>query len=168
MLFRSGFAVGGLSVGEPKEKMLEILDLMAPHYPDDKLRYLMGIGTPDYIIESVLRGIDVFDCVLPTRIARNGTAMTSCGTVTVRNGQFKEDMSPLDAECNCYTCKNFSRAYLRHLVNSDEILGSVLLSIHNIKFLLDLSSNLRNAIDGGTLEQFISIFYDKYNSKNNL
>ncbi|KAI4453278.1 queuine trna-ribosyltransferase [Holotrichia oblita] len=159
-----GFAIGGLSVGEPKETMLEILDLMAPHYPDDKLRYLMGIGTPDYIIESVLRGIDVFDCVLPSRIARNGTALTSHGKLVVRNGQYKDDMSPLDPECDCYACTNFTRAYLRHLINCDEILGSVLLTLHNVKFLLDLSCNLRDAIDDGCLASFVSQFYDKYNS----
>ena len=159
-----GIAIGGLSVGEPKEKMIEMLDVLAPYYPENMPRYLMGVGTPDYIIEGVLRGIDMFDCVLPTRIARNGTAMTSRGKVVVRNAIYKEDFSPLDDQCDCYTCKNFSKAYLRHLVNSDEILSAMLLSIHNVKFLLDLTKNIRNAISNDMLKEFVADFYKKYYS----
>lgn len=159
---KCGIAVGGLSVGEPKELMLEMLDELVPYYPENMPRYLMGVGTPDYIIEGVRRGIDMFDCVLPTRIARNGTAMTSQGKVVVRNAIYKEDFSPLDPECDCYTCRNFSKAYLRHLVNCNEILAATLLSIHNIKFLLDLTKNLRNAISEGTFDAFVEEFYKKY------
>ena len=159
---KCGIAVGGLSVGEPKELMLEMLDELVPYYPENMPRYLMGVGTPDYIIEGVRRGIDMFDCVLPTRIARNGTAMTSQGKVVVRNAIYKEDFSPLDPECDCYTCRNFSKAYLRHLVNCNEILAATLLSIHNIKFLLDLTKNLRNAISEGTFDVFVEEFYKKY------
>lgn len=159
---KMGIAIGGLSVGEPKEKMIEMLDVLAPYYPENMPRYLMGVGTPDYIIEGVLRGIDMFDCVLPTRIARNGTAMTSRGKVVVRNAIYKEDFSPLDDQCDCYTCKNFSKAYLRHLVNSDEILSAMLLSIHNVKFLLDLTKNIRNAISNDMLKEFVADFYKKY------
>ena len=159
---KMGIAIGGLSVGEPKETMIEMLDVLAPYYPENMPRYLMGVGTPDYIIEGVLRGIDMFDCVLPTRIARNGTAMTSHGKVVVRNAVYKEDFSPLDEECDCYTCKNFTKAYLRHLVNCDEILAAMLLSIHNVKFLLDLTKNIRNAISNGNLQEFVADFYKKY------
>lgn len=157
-----GIAVGGLSVGEPAELMYEILDELQPYYPVNMPRYLMGVGTPDYIIESVMRGIDMFDCVLPTRIARNGTAMTSHGSVTVRNALYKEDFGPLDDECDCYCCRNFSRAYLRHLVNTNEILACTLLSVHNIRFLLKLTENIRNAISSGTLKEFRKEFYVKY------
>jgi tRNA-guanine transglycosylase, queuosine-34-forming len=129
-----GIAIGGLSVGEPAEVMYDMLDILEPLYPDNMPRYLMGVGTPDYILEGVFRGVDMFDCVLPTRIARNGTAMTSHGSVTVRNAIYKEDFSPLDDECDCYCCKNFTKAYLRHLVNVNEILAAMLLSIHNIRF----------------------------------
>lgn len=159
---KMGIAIGGLSVGEPKEVMVDMLDTLAPHYPENMPRYLMGVGTPDYIIEGILRGIDMFDCVLPTRIARNGTAMTSQGKVVVRNAKYKEDFTPLDPECDCYTCRNFTKAYLRHLVNCNEILASTLLSIHNIKFLLDLTKNLREAISNDTLQEFVSEFYAKY------
>ena len=159
---QTGFAIGGLSVGEPKETMLDILDVLAPKYPEDKLRYLMGVGTPDYIIESVRRGIDVFDCVLPTRIARNGTAMTSVGKIVVRNGQYKNDLTPLDDECDCYACKNFTKAYLRHLINCDEILGATLLSIHNIRFLLSLTEKIRLSIEKGYFNEFANEFLSKY------
>jgi queuine tRNA-ribosyltransferase len=157
-----GIAVGGLSVGESAETMYHILDVLQPHYPDNMPRYLMGVGSPDYILEGIERGIDMFDCVLPTRIARNGTAMTSSGKVVVRNGIYKEDFTPLDAECDCYCCRNFTKAYLRHLVNTNEILAAVLLSIHNITFLLQLTQNARNAIVGGYFSEFKKDFYSKY------
>ncbi len=157
-----GIAVGGLSVGEPDTVMYEMLDVMAPHYPTDMPRYLMGVGTPDYILEGVERGIDMFDCVLPTRIARTGTVLTSQGKVVVRNAEYKEDFSPLDPECDCECCKHYTKAYLRHLVNCDEILASMLLSIHNIKFLLDLAKNIRKAINEDRFGRFKSEFYMKY------
>ena len=149
-----GFSIGGLSVGEPKDKMYEMLDALAPHYPDDKVRYLMGVGSPDCLIEGVIRGIDMFDCVLPTRNARNGTALTSKGKVVVKNGMYKEDFTTLDDECDCYACKNFTKAYLRHLFNADEILGAQLLSIHNIRYLTHLMEEIKEAIREDRLLEF--------------
>lgn len=149
-----GFSIGGLSVGEPKQTMYKMLDIMAPEYPEDKARYLMGVGTPDCIIEGVIRGIDMFDCVLPTRNARNGTALTSGGKVVIKNGKYKEDFSPLDEECDCYACKNFTRAYLRHLFNVDEILGAQLLSIHNIRYLTHFMEQIKDAIRADRLLEF--------------
>lgn len=156
-----GFSIGGLSVGEPKDKMYEMLDVLAPNYPDDKVRYLMGVGSPDCLIEGVMRGIDMFDCVLPTRNARNGTALTSHGKVVVKNGKYKEDFSCLDPECDCYACKNFTKAYLRHLFNVDEILGAQLLSIHNIRYLTHLMEQIKDAIRNDRLEEFREEYYQK-------
>ena len=150
----AGFSIGGLSVGEPKQKMYEMLDVLAPHYPADKARYLMGVGSPDCIIEGVIRGIDMFDCVLPTRIARNGTAFTSTGKVVVKNGKYKEDFTTLDPECDCYCCRNFTKAYLRHLFNTDEILGAQLLSIHNLRYLTHLTELIKDAIRADRLLEF--------------
>lgn len=141
-----GIAIGGLSVGEDKETMYHILDVLKPRLPKNMPRYLMGVGSPDCLIEGVLRGIDMFDCVLPTRTARNGTAYTSSGKINIRNLKYREDFSPLDEKCGCYCCRNFSKAYLRHLVQSDEILGGRMLSLHNITYLADLMSRVRNAI----------------------
>lgn len=141
-----GFGIGGLSVGEPKELMYRILDEMYPHYPADQPRYLMGVGSADCLVEGVARGVDMFDCVLATRIARNGTAMTSKGRVVIKNGRYKADFSPLDEACDCYTCRNFTKAYLRHLFNVDEILGAMLLSLHNLYHLISLMKNMRQAI----------------------
>ncbi|MDE6293870.1 MAG: tRNA guanosine(34) transglycosylase Tgt [Clostridiales bacterium] len=143
---RCGIAVGGLSVGEPKWVMYKMLDVMRPEYPTNMPRYLMGVGSPDCIAEGVLRGIDMFDCVLPTRTARNGLAYTSAGKVTVRNAAYKEDLSPLDPECDCYTCTHFSKSYLRHLVNTGEILGARLISYHNLYYLTKLTERIRDAI----------------------
>lgn len=157
-----GIAVGGLSVGEPSEVMYKMLDDIRPYLPDKMPRYLMGVGTPDYLLEGIERGIDMCDCVLPTRIARNGTAMTSRGKVVVRNGCYKEDFTPLDPECDCYCCKNFTKAYLRHLVNCKEILSAELLSIHNITFLLNLVKGARNAILNDVFADFKRDFYAKY------
>lgn len=159
---KCGIAVGGLSVGEPSDVYVKMLDVLQPYYPKNMPRYLMGVGTPDYILEGVLRGIDMFDCVLPTRIARNGTALTSKGKVVVRNGKYKDDFTTLDDECDCYCCRNFTKAYLRHLVNCGEILGAELLSIHNITFLLNLAKNIRQAILDDNLLEFKKDFYDKY------
>ena len=150
-----GVGIGGLSVGEPKEIMYDVLDFMLDKYPVHVPRYLMGVGSPDCIIEGVLRGIDMFDCVLATRIARNGTAMTSHGKVVVRNGKYKEDYTPLDPECDCYCCRNYTKAYLRHLINVNEMLGGMLLSLHNITFLLKLMKDVRNAILGDYLQDFV-------------
>ena len=159
---KCGLGIGGLSVGEPKEMMYDILSFMQDKYPTDMPRYLMGVGSPDCIIEGVLRGIDMFDCVLGTRIARNGTAMTSQGKVVVRNGKYKEDYTPLDPECDCYCCRNYTKSYLRHLINTGEMLGGMLLSIHNVTFLVNLAKNLRKAIIGGYLDDFVQEFYAKY------
>ena len=159
---KHGVAIGGLSVGEPKPLMYEMLDLLQEKMPTDVPRYLMGVGSPDCLIEGVMRGVDMFDCVLATRIARNGTAMTSHGKVVVRNGRYKEDFTPLDDECDCYCCKNYTKAYLRHLVNVDEMLGAMLLSMHNITFLHKLMRGLREAIFGGYVREFAAEFYRKY------
>ena len=159
---KCGIAVGGLSVGESSDLYVKMLDVLQPYYPKNMPRYLMGVGTPDYIFEGVLRGIDMFDCVLPTRSARNGTALTTYGKVVVRNAKYKDDFSPLDDNCDCYCCRNFSKAYLRHLINCEEILGAELLSIHNITFLLNLTKNIRRAILEDNLLEFKKDFYDKY------
>ena len=157
-----GYAVGGLSVGEPKELMCDVLEFTTKLLPKDKPRYLMGVGTPDYLIEAAIRGIDMCDCVLPTRIARNGTAMTSHGKVVVRNATYEKDFSPLDEECDCYTCKNYTRAYIRHLVKAQEILAVRLLSIHNLRFLTKLMERVRIEIERDNLLNFKNEFYKKY------
>ena len=157
-----GYAVGGLSVGEPKELMCDVLKFTTQFLPEDKPRYLMGVGTPDYLIEAVLRGIDMCDCVLPTRIARNGTALTSHGKVVVRNATYEKDWGKLDEQCDCYTCKNYTRAYIRHLVKTNEILGIRLLSIHNLRFLTRLMEQVREAIEKDKLLDFRNEFYKQY------
>jgi queuine tRNA-ribosyltransferase len=153
-----GIAIGGLSVGEPKTLMYEILDCLRPELPEGKARYIMGVGSPDCIVEGVMRGADMFDCVLATRIARNGTAFSSRGAVVVRNAAYKADFSALDPDCDCYCCKNFSKAYLRHLVNTDEILGGRLLSLHNIRYLTRLTERIRVAINGDAFGDFYKEF----------
>lgn len=160
-----GYAIGGLSVGEPKDMMYEVLDYTVPLLPEDKPRYLMGVGSPDDLLEGVLRGIDMFDCVLPTRIARNGTAMTSQGKVVVRNASYAEDFTSLDSECDCYTCKNYTKAYLRHLIKCNEILGARLLTIHNLRFLLKMMENVREAIKEDRLLDYKKDFFEKYYGK---
>jgi len=160
-----GYAVGGLSVGEPADVMNDVLEHTTPFLPENKPRYLMGVGSPDYLIEATLRGIDMCDCVLPTRIARNGTAMTSKGKVVVRNAIYERDWSPLDENCDCYTCKNFTKAYLRHLVKTKEILGIRLLSLHNVKFLVDLMGKVRSAIEEDRFGDFRKEFYSQYGYK---
>ena len=157
-----GYAVGGLSVGEPAELMYDILTYTTPFLPENKPRYLMGVGTPDYLIEAVVRGIDMCDCVLPTRIARNGTALTSQGKLVVRNATYERDFTTLDPECDCYTCRNYTRAYIRHLIKCGEILGARLLSIHNLRFLVRLMENVRTAIEEDRLLEFREEFYKKY------
>ena len=157
-----GYAIGGISVGEPKSEFLKMLRFTTPLMPEDKPRYLMGVGSPDYLIEAALSGIDMCDCVLPTRIARHGTALTSRGKLVVRNATFEKDFGPLDDECDCYTCKNYTRAYIRHLVNTKEILGIRLLSIHNLRFLTKLMENIRIEIERDNLKNFRDEFYDKF------
>ena len=157
-----GYSIGGTSVGEPKEEFLKMLYYTTPLMPKDKPRYLMGVGTPDYLIEAALAGIDMCDCVLPTRIARNGTALTSHGKVVVRNATYERDWTPLDPECDCYTCKNYSRAYIRHLIKAKEILGVRLLSIHNLYFLTKLMERVRMEIENDNLGNFRKEFYKKY------
>lgn len=161
-----GYAIGGLSVGEPSHLMYEVLEHTVPLMPKDKPRYLMGVGTPDYLIEGVIRGIDMFDCVLPTRIGRNGTAMTSHGKVVIKNAKHTESFEPLDPECGCYTCKNYTRAYLRHLFKANEILGLRLLTYHNLYFLIKLMEEIRGAIKEDRLLDYSKNFYEKYNNEN--
>ena len=161
-----GYAIGGISVGEPKDEFLRILRYATPLMPKDKPRYLMGVGTPDYLIEAVIAGIDMCDCVLPTRIARNGTAMTWNGKVVVRNATYERDWRPLDEECDCYACKNYTRAYIRHLVKANEILGVRLLSIHNLRFLTNLMERVRIEIEKDNLLNFKNEFYKKYGYTN--
>ncbi|MGD8926458.1 MAG: tRNA guanosine(34) transglycosylase Tgt [Thioalkalispiraceae bacterium] len=156
-----GYAIGGLSVGEPKEEMLKVLDKLTPEMPDDKPRYLMGVGTPEDLVEAVRRGVDMFDCVMPTRNARNGHLFTSEGVVRIRNSQYQDDIAPLDPECDCYTCRNYSRAYLRHLDKAGEILGARLNTIHNLHYYQNLMAGLRAAIQSGNLDTFIRDFYTK-------
>lgn len=160
-----GYAIGGLSVGEPKQLMYEILDSTVPLMPEDKPRYLMGVGSTDDLIEGAIRGIDMFDCVLPTRIARNGTAMTSRGRVVIKNAVHTESFEPLDPECDCYTCKNYTRAYLRHLFKANEILGPRLLTYHNLYFLLKLMEKIRQAIKNDCLLDYRDEFFRKYGHK---
>ena len=157
-----GYAIGGISVGEPKKEFLDILRYTTPLMPENKPRYLMGVGTPDYLIESALAGIDMCDCVLPTRLARHGTALTSKGKLVIRNANYERDFGKLDEECDCYTCKNYSRAYIRHLVKTNEILGIRLLSLHNLRFLTRLMENVRDAIEQDNLLGFREEFYKKY------
>lgn len=153
-----GIAVGGLSVGEDKDTMYHVLDVLRPGYPENMPRYLMGVGSPDCLVEGVLRGIDMFDCVLPTRTARNGTAFTSTGKINTRNAKFLEDFSSLDDNCDCYCCCNFSKSYLRHLIQSDEILGGRMLSLHNITYLADLMNRVREAIFADRFLDFVEEF----------
>lgn len=157
-----GYSIGGLSVGESREEMCSVLDYAVDMLPAGKPRYLMGVGTPDYLFEGVERGLDMFDCVLPTRIARNGTAMTAYGRINIKNAKFERDFTPLDHECDCYTCKNYTRAYLRHLFKANEILSSMLLSHHNIYFLLNIMKNIREAIEEDRFEDYKKEFYVKY------
>ena len=157
-----GYAVGGISVGEPKEEFLDILRYTTPLLPENKPRYLMGVGSPDYLIEAAISGIDMCDCVMPTRIARNGTALTHFGQVNLLNACHAKDFTTLDKECDCYTCKNYTKAYIRHLFKAKEILGARLLSIHNLRFLVNLMENVREAIKQDSLLEFREEFYKKY------
>ncbi|WP_374664708.1 tRNA guanosine(34) transglycosylase Tgt [Acinetobacter sp.] len=154
-----GYAIGGLSVGEPKEEMIKVLDYLPAKMPEDKPRYLMGVGKPEDIVEAVRRGVDMFDCVMPTRNARNGHYFVTGGLVRIRNAKYRHDQSPLDAECDCYTCQNVTRSYLFHLEKCGEMLGAMLGTIHNLRYYLRLTEAMRDALDQGTFEQFVQDFY---------
>ncbi len=157
-----GYAVGGLSVGEPKEMMYEMLSVSTEGLPKDKPRYLMGVGTPDCLVEGVMRGIDMFDCVFPTRVARNGTAMTWNGRLVMKNQEYTHDFRPIEEDCDCYACRNFSRAYIRHLVRANEIFGLRLLSLHNLRFLQRFMAAIRQSILDDRFSEFRSEFLAGY------
>jgi queuine tRNA-ribosyltransferase len=157
-----GYSIGGTSVGENKETMYKMIDYSIKYLPFDKPRYLMGVGSYDSIIEGVIRGVDMFDCVLPTRIARHGALMTSQGRINIRDKKYEYDLSRLDPECDCYTCRNYTKSYLRHLYKCDEGLGKRLLSIHNIRFLINLTKQIRLAIQEDRLLDFKNEFFEKY------
>ena len=163
-----GYAIGGLSVGEQRELMYEVLDYATDYLPKNKPRYVMGVGTPDHLFEGVERGVDMFDCVLPTRLARNGSALTSHGKVNIKNAKFERDFTPLDHECDCYVCRNYSRAYLRHLFKANEILSSMLLSYHNLHFLVHTMQNIREAIEQDRFTEYKREFYMKYDDYSTL
>ncbi len=154
-----GYAIGGLSVGEPKDDMLRVLSALAPHMPTEKPRYLMGVGKPEDLVEGVRRGVDMFDCVMPTRNARNGHFFTREGVIKIRNARHRHDTGPLDPHCDCYTCQNFSRSYLHHLDKCGEMLGAQLGTIHNLRHYQSLMAGLRAALDKGELESFVADFY---------
>jgi queuine tRNA-ribosyltransferase len=158
-----GIAIGGLSVGESKADMLAMLEVVDPRLPDDRPRYLMGVGSPEDLVEGVVRGIDLFDCVLPTRMARNHSALTRRGRLNLRNAAYADDERPVDPACDCYTCRTFTRAYLRHLIVAGEMLSATLLSIHNLRCLVSLAEDLRTAVQEGTLADFAAAFRAGYN-----
>ena len=157
-----GYSIGGTSVGEPKDVMYNMISYATKHLPKDKPRYLMGVGDPIDILEGVSRGIDMFDCVLPTRLARHGNCFTKTGKINIKNAKYKEDFSPIEEDCDCYTCKNFTKAYVRHLITSGEVNGGRLLSIHNIRFLIRLTENIRNAIKNNEFNEFKESFIKTY------
>ncbi|MFT2109812.1 tRNA guanosine(34) transglycosylase Tgt [Marinomonas sp. 2405UD68-3] len=156
-----GYAIGGLSVGEPKDEMMKVLDYITPKMPKDKPRYLMGVGKPEDLVEGVRRGVDMFDCVMPTRNARNGHLFTSEGVVKIRNAKHRHDTAPLDSDCDCYTCKNFSRSYLHHLDKCQEMVGAQLNTIHNLRYYQNLMAGLRKALDEGKFDEYVNEFYAK-------
>lgn len=157
-----GYSIGGTSVGEPKDVMYKMIDDAIRYLPENKPRYLMGVGNPIDLIEGAIRGVDMFDCVLPTRVARHGALMTSYGRVNINNEKYKEDFTPLDPNCDCYTCTHYTKAYLRHLHKADELFGKRLLSIHNVRFLLKLAEDIRDAIRHDRLDKFKEEFLDRY------
>ncbi len=159
-----GYAIGGLALGEPKLERDRIVEKVIPFLPENKVRYLMGVGYPDDILSSVAMGVDLFDCVLPTRNARTGTVFTSRGEITIRNAEYKDDFSPLDIECRCYTCRNFTRSYVRHLFNAGEILGPRLATYHSLYFFINLLKQIREAIKGDYLMDFRTEFLKKYST----
>ena len=162
-----GYGIGGLSVGEPKPLMYEMLEKIEPWLPKNKPRYLMGVGTPDCFLEGVLRGVDMFDCVLATRIARNGTCFTRKGRLVVRNAQFARDFTPIEEDCDCYACRHFTRAYVRHLLKAEEITGGRLTSIHNLRFLIRMMEEIRQAIAEDRFLDYRKEFYERYDMTRN-
>jgi len=159
-----GYAIGGLSVGEKAEVMYEVMDYTLPHLPDDRPRYVMGVGTPENLVEGVRRGVDMFDCVMPTRNARNGVLFTSFGKISIKQARYIDDSLPIDPDCDCYVCRNYSRAYLRHLYQSNEILSSVLNTTHNLHYYVGLMAQMREALDKGDFTNFYKEFYQKRQS----
>jgi queuine tRNA-ribosyltransferase len=157
-----GYAIGGVSVGEPEPEMMAAVESAEPYLPADKARYAMGLGTPPQMLEMVARGVDMFDCVLPTRIARNGTAFTETGTLNLKNAEFAMDQRPIEEGCECYCCQNFMRGYLRHLIKANEILGLRLVTIHNLHFYLHLMSRVRVHLEAGTFATFRKQFVSNY------
>jgi queuine tRNA-ribosyltransferase len=157
-----GYAIGGVSVGEPEEEMFKAAESSEPFLPQDKPRYAMGLGTPPQLLEMIARGVDMFDCVLPTRLARNGTAFASTGTLNLKNAEFAKDKDPIEANCECTTCREFSRGYIRHLIKAEEILGLRLITLHNLHFYLDLMRQARATIDNGTFDEFRREFVSNY------
>ena len=153
-----GYAIGGLSVGEPKDEMMRVLAHVAPRLPQAAPRYLMGVGTPEDLVEGVSRGVDMFDCVMPTRNARNGWLFTRFGDIKIRNARYRDDTRPLDPTCHCHTCKHFSRAYLHHLQRANEITGARLNTLHNLHFYLKIMAEMREALERGTFAQWKAIF----------
>ena len=157
-----GYAIGGVSVGEPEEEMFKAVESSEPFFPNDKPRYAMGLGTPPQLLEMIARGMDMFDCVLPTRLARNGTAFTAAGTLNLKNAEFTMDNGPIEDGCICPSCREFSRGYIRHLVKAEEILGLRLITLHNLHFYLDLMRQARVKIDNGTFDEFRRGFVSNY------
>ena len=160
-----GYAIGGVSVGEPEEEMIRAVESSEPFLPSDKTRYAMGLGTPPQLLEMIARGMDMFDCVLPTRLARNGTAFTSTGTLNLKNAEFARDKRPIEDNCDCTSCREFSRGYIRHLIKAEEILGLRIITLHNLHFYLDLMRQARDKIDKGTLDEFRREFVSNYESR---
>ena len=162
-----GYGIGGLSVGEPKPVMYGMLEAIMPYMPEHKPRYLMGVGSPDCLVEGVYRGVDMFDCVLATRVARNGTCFTDSGRLVIRNAQYAHDFGPIEEGCDCYACRNYSRAYIRHLLKAGEITGGRLATIHNLRYLLRLMERIRQAIEEDRFEEFRRDFFNKYDRSRN-
>jgi queuine tRNA-ribosyltransferase len=160
-----GYAIGGVSVGEPEEEMMRAIESSEPFLPTDRPRYAMGLGTPPQLLEMVARGIDMFDCVLPTRLARNGTAFITTGTMNLKNAEFALDKRPIEENCACSTCREFTRGYIRHLIKAEEILGLRLITLHNLHFYLDLMSRARQEVEGGTFDQFRKAFVAEYKTR---
>ena len=160
-----GYAIGGVSVGEPEEEMMRAVESAEPFLPRDKPRYAMGLGTPPQLLEMIARGMDMFDCVLPTRLARNGTAFAAAGTLNLKNAEFALDKNPIEENCTCQACREFSRGYIRHLIKADEILGLRLITLHNLHFYLNLMSQARTEIEGGTFDKFRKAFVAEYKTR---
>ena len=160
-----GYAIGGVSVGEPEEEMFRAVESSEPFLPNEKPRYAMGLGTPPQLLEMISRGMDMFDCVLPTRLARNGTAFTSTGTLNLKNAEYAKDRRPIEEDCVCSSCREFSRGYVRHLIKAEEILGLRLITLHNLHFYLDLMRQARDKIDKGAFDEFRREFVSNYETR---